>query len=251
MKKFVSVLLIYLILHSCISPSTILNSNNSLKRPPLNLKEPIFTPNKTATPFFNSKNPQTGSIQSLKINTIPRYSDNRGKKKTLSASCDSNVLSNYISTTDKIYKNETDTVELYFDGVYVEYGFEQIGFIEVFGNENSKTEELLQCLKSQAYNHGADAVISVKKETILKDENNRKYSSPSINGVAVKFYTMDDVDEEPIEFIPLSSKYKKVEKEESSLGTYIEVATASIIFAILLFLEVNIELIVDEGIFDF
>lgn len=248
MKKAISVILIYLLLHSCLAPNRITESSGffpSSDTPTKDSSLALLDANPQSEPngadFISGNKTTDLSGSNIKPNNINSLKD----AHNYSISCDSSIVNKYIATSTKTYTNEGGEVELFFDGVYVEYEFEQIGFIEIFGNENSKTEELLECLKYQAYNHGADAVISVKKETIFKRENDIKYSLPAFSGVAIKFYTVDDVVEEPIEIIPLSSKYNKVEKEDSLLEQFFTIIGGAVFFAVYLWLDHNI-LVEDE-----
>jgi hypothetical protein len=104
------------------------------------------------------------------------------------------IKSDYTATSEDQYKNESGKVDLFFEGAYINRSHKQIGFVEARGNPTSTTKELLSFLKYQAYRNGADAVINIKKETIIDetgylsgDNPVEIYSSPSFYGIAVKY----------------------------------------------------------------
>jgi len=107
--------------------------------------------------------------------------------------------SSYTSMKNNTYKNESGKVDLFFEGITIDKEYEQIGFVEATGSETSTVEELLSFLKYRAFQNGADAVINVKKESIIRetgyffdDEYDEIYSAPSFNGIAVKYINQTD-----------------------------------------------------------
>ena len=102
--------------------------------------------------------------------------------------------SSFTSTNSNDYKNKSGKVDLFFEGTKISYEYETVGFVEATGSETSTTEELLNFLKYKAYQNGADAIINVKKESVIRktgylfdDEYDEIYSAPSFNGIAVKY----------------------------------------------------------------
>jgi hypothetical protein len=57
-------------------------------------------------------------------------------------------------------------IELVFDGAYVDYPFEQLGYTEISGSDSTEINEIIQGLKSTASLKGADAVINIKRQDI-------------------------------------------------------------------------------------
>lgn len=96
----------------------------------------------------------------------------------------------------KMYAEKSQNVELYFVGEQPKFEYEKLGVVEVKASNNVDKSHLFSHLKYEAWNQGADAVISVSK-----DEKYNVYSSysgsgrsrtvnvinyPYIQGVAVK-----------------------------------------------------------------
>ena len=63
----------------------------------------------------------------------------------------------------------------------------QLGYVET--TTEGTTKELLNILRDQAHQNGADAVINVKKGIEVKGDEDDVYTVASFSGIAVKYIT--------------------------------------------------------------
>jgi len=142
--------------------------------------------------------------------------------------CDENIKVSTILTSKKTYKTNNNDIEIVFDGVFVEYAFIQIGYIEVSGNDSTELKELLECIKSNAANNGADAVINIKRQMV---KSKISESIPAFNGVMIKYITDDEIEENSSLDKPDSLIIKN---EPSGFAKLLSIVTLAIIFSTLL-----------------
>ncbi|MBN1968662.1 MAG: hypothetical protein JXR48_18350 [Candidatus Delongbacteria bacterium] len=130
----------------------------------------------------------------------------------------------------EVYSKNKGHVDVYWDGSKPDIDFNQIGFIEAVGNENSDLDELLLDLRHSAWRAGADAIINVKRDFKTRRagiyfdlDGVERYESMVLSGLAVKYKT--DIDSNAInpESTSVDSslvnyyKNKKKETEDTAL----------------------------------
>jgi uncharacterized protein YbjQ (UPF0145 family) len=110
------------------------------------------------------------------------------------ASGGSFVNSNYTPITSDEYYNNSESVDVYFEGTEVNRDYIQIGFVESTGRKNTGNDLMIAHLQYRAYQKGADAVINVKKmfknKVVSSSSENTKIegkSLPVFMGTAIKY----------------------------------------------------------------
>lgn len=81
-----------------------------------------------------------------------------------SLTCSEAIKVSFVQTSKKTYEPNDADIEIVFDGVFVDYPFEQLGYIEISGNDTTDISEIMGCLRSTAAIKGADAVINIKRQ---------------------------------------------------------------------------------------
>ena|GEM_PF-3564235 len=120
----------------------------------------------------------------------------------------------YTPLTSQRFKNSSGKIDLYFEGTSLSRSYLQIGFIEVVGKKDASNEMLIDYLKNEAYQKGADAVMNVKKmfknrETglLFDQENAEDYSAPVFTGIAIKY--TDRVPDPMVQTVPSDTAFKR------------------------------------------
>ena len=100
------------------------------------------------------------------------------------------------------YEPNYNEIELFFDDIKPDKKFIQLAYIEVLGDRVSSTDVLLNRIKSEAQEVGADAVVNLNKYYITRtqggflelidilsndDYEPDEYNAPSMKGIAVKY----------------------------------------------------------------
>ena len=145
-----------------------------------------------------------------------------------SLSCGKNISVSYIPTSKNSYAPHEKDIELVFDGVFVNYAFEQLGYIEVSAADSTEIKQLIECLKSRAAQKGADAVINIKRHTAG--------SKATFSGIFIKYVT----DEQSGESSNITEPDSMVQKKESSsFGKFLTFIAGAFIVSLFVYNEIH------------
>ena len=107
-----------------------------------------------------------------------------------------NIATDVTPITKKAYPpSNIDSVDVSFEdnNAKISRPYEQIAMIKVIGGYNSSISELLSEMKRKAAGFGADAVINVQQQNIVREkamfalEVANNYNTISLTGIAIKY----------------------------------------------------------------
>ena len=146
----------------------------------------------------------------------------------------------YTSLNNITYESRSENVLAFYEGSPPTEPYIQLGIVEAEGNKYASNDQMLNYLKYEALQNGADAIINVKKyykgretgtafDTIVDKNHKREvYESLVMEGLAIRFKDYGSLptetkdylskkDESLYEFIE-SEKQEKKENVESDLS---------------------------------
>ena len=111
------------------------------------------------------------------------------------------IRSNVARISDEAYEPHEGPIDVFFEDTKPEKEYIQIALIELRGGrgyKESSSDTLLQRMKGEAQNLGADAIMNVKVSPmtreggLLFDEEVQHYSTIFMSGIAIKYKEDDE-----------------------------------------------------------